>query len=181
MRLTTQYFSNKIREIENVPLFSAMSSFLHETSATKTKIAFTSILPYVATEYDTIHTVMWNFQNIFLQNSESYGPLWYDEGVFWLAKELQFLDPANFCNIFLGIGRFHTEKVMITCSGKYLEDTEIRSILVENQVYGSENVKHFMNGDHYFCGIRGMAIVSEVLYGPLLDQFLIEKDENTQN
>ena len=81
MRLTTQYFSNKIGEIENVPLFSAMSSFLYETSATKTKIAFTSILPYVATEYDTIHTVMCNFQNIFLQNSESYGPLWYDEGV----------------------------------------------------------------------------------------------------
>ena len=60
--LTTQYFSNKIGEIENIPSFSAMNSFLHDTSATKTKIAFTPILPYVAKKYDTIHTVMCNFR-----------------------------------------------------------------------------------------------------------------------
>ena len=70
---------------------------------------------------------------------------------------------------------------MIACCGKYLEDTGIDSILVENKVYGPENVKHVMNGGHYVRGIRGMAIVSEVLYSLLLDQFLIEVDENTQN
>ena len=56
--LTTRYFSNKIGEIENILSFSAMNSFLHDTSATKIKIVFTPILPYVATEYDTIHTVI---------------------------------------------------------------------------------------------------------------------------
>ena len=98
-----------------------------------------------------------------------------------LAKELQLLDPARFDNIFLGLGGFHTEKVMIACCGKYLEDTGIDSILVENEVYGPENVKHIINGGHYVRGIRGMAIVSEVLYSLLLDQFLIEIDDNTQN
>ena len=98
-----------------------------------------------------------------------------------LAKELQLLDPARFDNIFLGLGGFHTEKVMIACCGKYLEDTGIDSILVENEVYGPENVKHIINGGHHVRGIRGMAIVSEVLYSLLLDQFLIEIDENTQN
>ena len=62
-----------------------MSSFLHDTSATKTKIAFTPILPYVATEYDTIHIVMCN---VLLQNAQSYGPLWCNEGVYRLEKEL---------------------------------------------------------------------------------------------
>ena len=66
--LTTRYFSNKIGEIENIPSFSAMNSFLHDTSATKTKIAFTPILPYVATEYDTIHTVMCNFKIFFFRS-----------------------------------------------------------------------------------------------------------------
>ena len=116
--LTTRYFSNKIGEIENIPSFSAMNSFLHDTSATKTKIAFTPILPYVATEYDTIHTVMCNFQDVLLQKSQSYGPLWYDKGVYQLAKELQLLDHACFDNIFLGLGDFHTEKVMIACCRK---------------------------------------------------------------
>ena len=98
-----------------------------------------------------------------------------------LAKELQLLDPARFDNIFLGLGSFHTEKVMIACCGKYVADTRIDSILVENEVYGPENVEHVMNEGHYVRGIRGMAIVSEVLQSLLLDQFLIEIDENTQN
>ena len=84
--LTTRYFSNKIGEIENIPSFSAMNSFLHDTSATKTKIAFTPILSYVATEYDSIHTVMCNFQDVLLQKSQLYGPLRCNEGVYRLAK-----------------------------------------------------------------------------------------------
>ena len=43
--LTTRYFSNNVVEIENIPSFSAMNSFLHDTSVTKAKIAFTPILP----------------------------------------------------------------------------------------------------------------------------------------
>ena len=61
---------------------------------------------------------------------------------------------------------------MIACCGKYLKNTEIDSILVENEVYENEV---------YVRGIRGLAIVSEFLYSLLLDQFLIEIDENTQN
>ena len=38
-----------------------------------------------------------------------------------------------------------------------------------------------MNGGHYVRGICGMAIILEVLYSLLLDQFLIETDENTQD
>ena len=123
---------------------------------------------------------MCNFQDVLLQKSQSYGPLWWDEGVCRLAEELQLLDPARFGNIFLDLGS-HTEKVMIACCGKYLEDTGIDSILVENELYGPENVNHVMNGGHYVRGIRGMAIILEVLYSLLLDQFLIETDENTQD
>ena len=91
------------------------------------------------------------------------------------------MDPARLDNIFLGLGGFHTEKVMIACCGEYLEDTGTNSIPVENEVHGPENVKHVMNEGDYVCGIRGMAIVSEVLYSLLLDQFLIEIDEKIQN
>ena len=89
------------------------------------KRKFTPILPYAATEYDAIHTVMCNYQDVLLQESQSYGPLWCDEGVCRVAKELQLLDSARFDNIFLGLRGFHTEKVMIACCGKYLEDTGI--------------------------------------------------------
>ena len=124
---------------------------------------------------------MCNYHDVLLQESQSYGPLWCDEGVCRVAKELQLLDSARFDNIFLGLRGFHTEKVMIACCGKYLEDTGIDSILVENKVYGPENVKHVMNVGHYVCRIRRMAIISEVLYSLLYDQFFIEIDENIQS
>ena len=95
--LTTRYFSNKIGEIENIPSFSAMNSFLHDTSATKTKIAFTPILPYVATEYATIQIIMCNFQDVLLPKSQSYGPQfgamkvcigWQKNSSFWTLHAL---------------------------------------------------------------------------------------------
>ena len=55
---------------------------------------------------------MCNFQDVLLQKSQSYGPLWCNEGVYRLAKELQLLDSAHFGNIFLDLGSFHTEKVV---------------------------------------------------------------------
>ena len=41
--LTARYFSNKIRKIKNILSFLAINSFLHDTSATKMKIAFSPI------------------------------------------------------------------------------------------------------------------------------------------
>ena len=111
----------------------------------KTKIAFTSSLPYVTTEYDKIHTLMYNFKDVLFQKSS---PPWCDEGVYRLTKEFQLLNPALFDNIFLGLGDFHMEKVMIACCGKYLEDTGVDSTFVENEVYG-EDVKSVMNGGNY--------------------------------
>lgn len=174
----SRYFSSKTNQ--STPSFSAVNSFLQDPSMRKTKIAFTPILPYVATEYDTIYTVMCNFQDVLIQKLQTYGPLWCDEGVYRLAKELQLMNPEKFGNIFLGLGGFHMEKVIIACCGKYLEDTGVESALVANEVYGPENVKSVMNGGNYVRGIRGMAIVSEVLYTLLFDQFLSEGDNSHQ-
>ena len=173
-----RYFSNKTNQ--SFPSFSAVNSFFQDTSTRKTKIAFTPISTYVATEYNTIHTVMCNFQDVLFQKSQTYGPLWCDEGVYRLAKELQLLNPTLFDNIFLGLGGFHMEKVMIACCGKYLEDTGVDSIFLENEVSRPENVKSVMNGGNYVRGIREMAVLSEVLYTLVFDQFLFEGNDIQQ-
>ena len=38
---------------------------------------------------------------------------------------------------------------MIACCGKYLEDTGVDSIFLENEVNRPENVKSVMNGENY--------------------------------
>ena len=121
--LTAKYLNNRNEDHRNIPAFSAMSSFLQNQQIIKTKVAFNPILPYLVTDYDTIHTVMCNFQDALRQKSQPHGPLWFDEGVYRLANELQLLNQNRFDNIFLGFGGFHMEKVMIVCCGTYLEKT----------------------------------------------------------
>ena len=43
---------------------------------------------------------MINFQDVLLQKGLQYGPLWSDEGVYRIAKDLQLLNPDKFNNIF---------------------------------------------------------------------------------
>ena len=83
---------------------------------------------------------MINFQDVRLQKGLQWGPLWCDEGVYRIGKELQLLNPNKFANIFLGIGGFHMEKV-ISCCRKYLEESGIDTVLVENEIYGIAVVK----------------------------------------
>ena len=68
---------------------------------------------------------MRNYQDCLKQKGLECGPLWSDEGVYHISKELQLQFPDEFCDIFLGLGGFHQEKIIIACCGKYLENTGI--------------------------------------------------------
>ena len=151
------------RDSSGIPSFTATNSLLISDLRPVTRIGFTPIIQHPATEFDTIHTAMINFQDALLQKGLQYGPLWSDEGVYRIAKELQLLNQQKFANIFLGIGGFHMEKVVISCCGKYLEDSGIDSVLVENEIYGPNNVKSVMDGGNYIRGKRGMSIIAEAL------------------
>jgi len=89
----------------DIPSFVATNSLFAEPVDSITKFAFTPILPYPATEYDTIFTSMINFQDVLNQRNQDYGPLWCDEGAYRIAKKLQLLNPEKL--IFLGLGGFH--------------------------------------------------------------------------
>ena len=146
-----------------VPSFTETNSLIFSDRRPLTRIAFTPIIPYPATEFDTIHTCMVNFQDVLTQKGLSYGPLWCDEGVYRIAKELQLLNPDAFSNIFLGLGGFHLEKVIIACCGKYLEESGVDIIFVENEIFGPSVVNSVMSGGNYIRGKRGMALISEAL------------------
>ena len=110
--INARYFSNSYNsrnKSQCIPSFSATNSFLQDMQPQVTTIAFTPIIPHPATNYDTIYTVMKNFQDVLSQKHHQYGPLWCDEGVYRLAKEIQLLNPVLFSNIFLGLGGFHVE------------------------------------------------------------------------
>ena len=163
-------------EKPSIPSFTATNSILDHTQHPLTNIAFTPIILYPATEYDTINTCMRNFQDVLSQNDLEYGPLWCDEGVYRIAKELQLLNPEGFNNIFLGLGGFHLEKILITCTGKFLEESGVENVFVENEIFGPGVVKTVMNGGHYVRGKRGMTLISEALHRLQISQFIETND-----
>ena len=72
---------------------------------------------------------MIKYQDILLQKQLPYQPVLADEGVYRTAKELQLQYPEKFCSIFLGVGGFHLEKVIIACCVSYLEECGIAYLL----------------------------------------------------
>ena len=79
----------------SIPSFVATNILIKYEKYPLTRIALTPIIPHPATEYDTIHTCMKNLQDVL---SQKCGPLWCDEGVYRIVKELQLLDPDGFRN-----------------------------------------------------------------------------------
>ena len=155
--------SRSMFQNQSVPSFQAVNSVFDIKPKTVTRFAFTPIIPHPATEYDTIFTCMRNFQDVLIQRDMCYGPLWCDEGVYRIAKELQLLNPILFSNIFLGLGGFHMEKILISCCGSYLKGCGIENVFVENDVFGPGVVQSVMSGGHYVRGKKGMMMLAETL------------------
>ena len=68
---------------------------------------------------------MIHFQDALKQKGDTYSGWWVDEGVYRIAKEVQLVKPDQFNNIFLGLGGFHMEKIVLACLGTYLEPSGI--------------------------------------------------------
>ena len=87
--------------------FTAARSTFVNCNFQPTTTFLTPILPYPATTYDAVLTMMINFRDALKQKGDTYGALWADEGVYHIAKEIQLVKPDEFSNIFLGLGGFH--------------------------------------------------------------------------
>ena len=97
-------------------------------------MAFTPISPHSAI-FHAIYTCMKNSQDVLQQRNQRCGALWRDEGVYHVAKELQLLKPTELGNIFIGLGGFHLEKVLLGVVGQFLEKIGVRDIFVQNEIY----------------------------------------------
>ena len=100
--------------------FTAASNTFVNCNFHPTTTVFTPILPYLATTYDAILTTIINFQDALKQKGDTYDALWADESVYFLAVEIQLVKSIEYRNIFLGLGAFCMEKIILACLGARL-------------------------------------------------------------
>ena len=165
----------------HIPSFVSVNSFFLEKVSYITRFAHTPIIPHLATEYDTIHTAMKNFQDVPLQRGLDYGPLWCNDGVYRIGKEVQLLHPNLHDSIFLGRGGFHMEKHLIACCGSYLKDTGIDNIFVENEIFSPGVLNSVMSGGNYIRDKRGMLLIAEKLQQLQYSEFSTKYDTDIPN
>ena len=77
--------------VKSIQSHNATKGLLRAQVKSITQHAFTHIIPYPATEQDTVYTCVKNFQNVLIQKDLEYGPLWCDDGVYRIANGIQFL------------------------------------------------------------------------------------------
>ena len=155
-----------------VPGFTAVRSATISCNFSPTTTVLTPILPHPATTYDSIFTTMVNFQDALKQKGYAYGALWADEGAYCIAKEIQLMKPDQFDNIFLGLGGFHMEKIVLACVGLYLEPSGIFGVLVETECYGTDVIKTVISGSHYSRDCTAHSVLHEVFTSMMLKEFL---------
>ena len=67
--------------------------------------------------------------------------------------------PEVFGDLFLGLGPFHMEKIVMACMGSFLERVGVDTALSESKVFGVDAVhKKVMNGKHYVKSKEGMEV-----------------------
>ena len=176
--ILSRYHLTDTNDSDNImPSWSACNSARYNKEINCTRTAFIPILPHPATSYDSIFTSMLNFQNIMKQTENLCGALWCDEGVYHIAREIQLLSHNSFDNIFLGLGGFHMEKVVMACLGKYLKGSGIDKVLTNTEIYGPISIESVLNGGHYADANRAYSLIAETLFTLQLDAFFIDNNK----
>ena len=170
--MVNRFSKRAMHENDYVPGFTAARSTFVNCNFHPTTTVLTPILPYPATTYDAVLTTMINFQDALKQKGDTYGALWADEGVYRIAKEIQLVKPDEFSNVFLGLGGFHMEKIVLACLGAYLEPSGIFAVLVETECYGTDVIRTVISGSHYSRSRTAHSMIHEVLMSMMLEEFL---------
>ncbi len=87
------------------------------------------------------------------------------------------MKPDQFNNIFLGLGGFHMEKIVLACLGTYLEPSGIFDVLVETECYGTDVIKAVISGSHYSRAHTAHSMIHEVLISMMLEAFISKYPE----
>ena len=111
--------------------------------------------------------------------------MWCDEGVYSIAKEVQeeqLLRPEMFDDIFLGLGPFDMENIVMACLGSFLQCVEVDVALAESNVFGVDVVKsEVITGKHYIKSKEGMELVADAMSGILFDAFRTDPSFTTDD
>lgn len=165
-------------QIQNIPFWSGFNSLVQSDQRPTQVSAFLPVLPHPVTEFSTVNTALHNFNNILSQLSQQSLPVFADEGVYRIARQIQLMS-NEFDDIFLVLGGFHMTKILLACAGKYLRGSGAENVFVETNSFGIGTVEQVLNATNYSRSVKGLLKLAEALDRLLLTAFFEENAPET--
>ena len=161
---------------QSMPSWSASQSVWTEEDLPVKSVGFIPVLPFPVTQYDSVFTAMKNLQGILQQLQQSELPMFCDEKVYCMVKEIQMLRRGEFGNLVPMLGTFHMLKVLLRCTGRYLQGSGASHIWLESGVFGPTVIENsILNGTHYLRSSKGMELLAEAMQRLRYAEFFKEK------
>lgn len=91
-----------------------------------------SVLPYAPTSHDAVYTAMKNFSTLNELCGKKYCVLTAEMSIYLIGKLIQMQPTNPFPNLWLRIGPFHLQKIIIEILGQYLSGCGIEEIIVHD-------------------------------------------------
>ena len=163
-------------QTQKVPSWCASNSVWTNEAITEKQLAFLPVLPYPVMQYSTVYTAMRNVMDICSHLTQKEIPVYSDEGVYCIVREIQLMRPEKFRSLVPCLGTFHLTKTVLKCIGKYLEGSGAELTWLEAGIFGPTVIeKSVLNGGHYSRCLEGMQLLSESLWRLLYQEFFREK------
>ncbi|KAH3886935.1 hypothetical protein DPMN_010948 [Dreissena polymorpha] len=142
------------------------------------RVGFLFVIPRPITERATVRHCLTNCRSGTQLNQESL-EIWCDEGVFALAANIYLHETNKFSDLFLCMGPFHWNRVLLRCQGKLLRGYGLDDALIECGVFGPGGIETVLNGSHCLRALTGLLMVEDLIHKLEWQTFWTHKDKAT--
>ena len=89
-------------------------------------------------------------------------PMYCDEGVYCIVREILLIRPEEFPTLVPCLGTFHFVKTVLKCIGKLLGGSGADNIWLQAGVFGPTVIENsVLNGGHYSRCLEAMQLLAE--------------------
>ena len=96
---------------------------------------------------DVVYTMLYNVHKMLSKLNQNHEVLTVDEGIYEIAKEVQWKVSPQFEDMIICLGRFHWAKNFLGVIGCRMEESGIEQILEE--LFGPSQISSILKGSKY--------------------------------
>ena len=155
---SVKHFDLSVQHVPGWMGFHATSSF---RMSLPTTVGNCHSIPAVLTDMDVVYTMLYNVHKMLSKLNQNHQVLTVDEGIYEIAKEVQWKVLPQFEDMIIRLGGFHRVKNFLGIIDGRMEESGIEQLFEE--LFGPSQTSSILNGSKYNRGIAAHKSLVEML------------------